>query len=193
MGGHGECTCDDVRIQDMSQSGGAPWALSSWTTQRSGGIGTNHVGGDDGGKMHHRRPDIFTSKMEHGPEPKEALCRFRWRRQVHFENSTGSLADLYREETRLQLEVERLRNQRNLLVQDVSDLEAKLRAAEDELLQVRGAVEDARSGDGPVLYAIAPVGVPTPVQPEAAAQEKISIVLQHRVAGAHGNMVDVLA
>ncbi len=89
-------------------------------------------------------------------------------------------------------EIERLRNQRSLLQQAVVDLETQLESTENELFQVQNAIRSMKETDQPVLYSIAPVGVPTQKTPIPASYPTVKILFQQQTADAHGNMIDVI-
>lgn len=178
-------------IQDSSQFARVSQMLSTLTSSRTTGLGS-HQAAEDTQNSHNRRPDIFTGATESSSNPEDSLSRSR-RQSVSGHYYSPQYADLLREEKRLTLEVERLQRQRGDLSRQVDDLEAQIRTSAEELTQIRAAIQASRDFDRPVLYAVSPVGVPTPQAPVPLVQETINITLQHRAAGMHGNLIDVFA
>lgn len=108
--------------------------------------------------------------------------------------STVNESQLRTERNELVSEVEQLKNERQDLLIDLGDLREAVYEAMGQLAQTRGMINNERYFNQPVLYAIAPVGRPTPLAPSShSPQVNIQINIQQRQAGPHGGMVDILA
>jgi len=113
-----------------------------------------------------------------------------------FEDSLRSAENLnlIRDRNLLRVEVQHLRSERKELLLAMRELREAIADAEMKLLALEDSQRDYFDFNRPILYAIPPVGRPTPLRelpPEVGL--KIQIIIQQRAAGIHGNMVDVLA